>query len=108
MNYSELAAALRGDGCTSSPDLWYRGCCDAHDVHYRTGCDLEGNPITRKEADRQLRRCMAQSGKTPVIGRWLLPWLYWAAVRAFGRRAWKGSNSSDSRTMPSAPASSPD
>lgn len=108
MKYSEVAAALRGDGCTSSPDLSYRACCDQHDVYYRTGHDLDGNAITRAEADRRLRRCMARSGKTPVIGRWLLPWLYWGAVRVFGRRAWRNRNSSDSHTMPSAPASSQD
>jgi len=106
--YRELAAALKGDGCTRSPDLWYRACCDMHDVHYRTGRDLDGQPITRALSDRQLRLCMAQSGKTLFVGRWVLPWLYWAAVRTFGRKAWKGGDSSASPTMPSAPVSSPD
>lgn len=107
-SYRDLARALNGDGCTSSPDLSYRDCCDAHDVHYRTGRDLEGRPITRREADRQLRACMRHSGKTLLIGRWLLPWLYWAAVRTFGRRAWKGSGSSDCLQTRSAPESLPD
>ena len=106
--YSEIAAALRGDDCTSAPDLTYRACCDQHDVYYKTGRDLDGNPISRAEADKRLRLCMRRTGKTPLIGRWLLPWVYWGAVRLFGRGAWQKSASSDSVATPSAPASSPD
>lgn len=86
----QLAAALGGDGCSSSPDLFYRPCCDRHDIHYRTGLTIDGDPITRAQADAQLRDCMKRHGKTPIVGRWLLPWVYWAAVRTFGGRSYKG------------------
>lgn len=103
---AELAAALKGDGCTSSPDLFYRRCCDEHDIYYRTGRDLDGNPISRAEADRRLRNCMRAAGKTPVIGRHLLPWVYWAAVRLFGRGHYNPAPPG-SPTTPSSPARSP-
>lgn len=86
----QLAAALKGDGCSSAPDLFYRECCDEHDVHYRTGKTIDDQPITRAEADRQLRLCMMEHGQTPIVGRWLLPWVYWTAVRLFGGSSWKG------------------
>jgi len=81
---SEMAQALKGDGCTRAPDLAYRECCDEHDIAYRTGCDVDGNPVTRAGADKRLRQCMAGAGYT-FLGRWFLPWMYWGAVRLFGR-----------------------
>lgn len=86
----EQKAALNGDGCTDSPDLFYSRCCDEHDIYYRTGLDEDGKPITRAEADRRLFRCMQRAGKTPIVGRFLLPALYWGAVRIFGANAWRG------------------
>ena len=86
----EHAAALHGDGCTASPDLFYRACCDEHDVHYRTGKTVDGTVITRATADRRLFRCMKRAGKTPLLGRFLIPLVYWCAVRVFARRAWRG------------------
>ena len=81
--YLQLAAALGGDGCSSAPDLFFRPCCDEHDVYYRTGRDADGAPITRAEADRRFRLCMKANGKT-FIGRHVLSWVYWGAVRLFG------------------------
>lgn len=81
--YQQAAAVLKGDGCTSAPDFFYRPCCDEHDVYYRTGRDVDGEPVTRAEADKRLRQCMAKAGKT-IIGRRVMPWLYWGAVRVFG------------------------
>ena len=78
----EKARALNGDGCTNAPDLQFRDCCDLHDIMYRTGKTPCGRPVTRAEADRQLRRCMRQRGGV------FLPWLYWGAVRAFGFLHW--------------------
>src|SRR3990167_4187008 len=86
----QMSQALKGDGCTNSPDLFYTHCCDEHDIHYRTGHTLEGTPISRKDADRRLFTCMKKAGKTPIIGRFLVPCIYWAAVRLFGGRAWRG------------------
>lgn len=86
----EHARALKGDGCTSSPDLFYRRCCDEHDIHYRTGKTVDGEPITRAQSDARLFQCMKNAGKTPVVGRFILPAVYWTAVRLFGGRAWRG------------------
>lgn len=86
----EQKAALQGDGCTKSPDLFYTACCDEHDIYYRTGHDEDGKPITRYQADKRLFACMKRAGKTPVVGRFLLPVVYWSAVRLFGGGAWKG------------------
>src|SRR3990167_3710815 len=92
------AAALKADGCSSSPDLFFKECCDEHDVYYRTGKDAEGRPVTRAQADARLRRCqhrfarLRQKGVVPLIGPWFwrtaVPWLYWLGVRVGGRRVW--------------------
>ena len=87
----EQKAALQGDGCTKSPDFFYTHCCDQHDIHYRTGRDEDGNPISRWKADKLLFKCMRKTGKTAIMGRIILPTLYWAMVRLFGGGAWKGS-----------------
>lgn len=81
---------LKGDGCTAVPDLTYSKCCRAHDADYRFGVNENGDPITRAEADQRLRTCMAKTGKTPVIGRFLLPWVFWAGVRMGAGKVWKG------------------
>ena len=88
-----LAAAVRADGCTASPEFFYTECCNAHDVAYRTGVSVTGFPITRREADRQLYQCMHQLGHTPILGRWVIPWIYWTAVRLFGGFAWQEKRS---------------
>lgn len=87
----EYARALNGDGCTSAPDLTYRRCCDEHDIHYRTGKTLDGRPITRAQADARLFKCMKRTGVTPVVGRLIVPAIFWLGVRLGGRGAWKGT-----------------
>lgn len=92
------AQRLNGDGCSDSPDLFYRRCCDEHDIAYRTGADVDGVPTTRKDADAELFKCMCKTGKTPVLGRFIIPSFYWIAVRLFGSKAWKGQVDSDKPT----------
>lgn len=67
------------DGCTAAPDLTFRECCVEHDVAYRSG------KIKRSEADARLRECMRAHGYV------VLPWVYWAAVRIFGRGFYYGA-----------------
>lgn len=67
------------DGCTCSPDGNWRDCCDRHDEAYHLG------HITRAQADAALRACMKSKGYI------FLPWLYWGAVRLFGRRFYQGA-----------------
>lgn len=83
-----LAWALKGDGCSRAPDLFYRSCCDEHDIHYRTGMTLAGVSLTRKQADTRFRKCLQKNGKTPILGTFILPWIYYAAVRLFGESSW--------------------
>ena len=86
-----LAQKLDGDGCSDSPDFFYRICCDAHDIAYRTGKDEFGDTITRSEADKRLFRCMKKEGVTPVLGKFILPVVYYGVVRIFAKKAWKGN-----------------
>lgn len=60
------------DGCTMSPDLVFSECCVDHDVNYATG------EINRKEADRELRKCISSKGYP------FLCWVYWLGVRLAG------------------------
>ena len=84
-----LAWALKGDGCSGgAPDLNYRPCCDEHDIHYRTGMTVDGERITRKEADERFRKCMQERGLVPILGTHIVPFFYWAAVRLFGEDSW--------------------
>lgn len=69
-------AFMQSDGCTAAPEMNFAACCFEHDYYYTT------HAVSRPEADKRLRECIAQH-------HWkLLPWLYWLAVRCFGRRAW--------------------
>jgi hypothetical protein len=81
---AELLATInrvrtKTDGCTFSPDFSFSVCCIAHDINY------SDHPagISRAGADKELRRCIASTGHP------LLAWLYWSAVRIFGRTAWR-------------------
>ena len=67
------------EAVTGSPPVWV-GCCDQHDLAYEQG----GDDATRAWADALLRDCMIRQGY-PVRA-----WAYWAAVRVFGGRFWKG------------------
>ena len=84
----------KGDGCTASPDrmVWpwnkeWRTCCQAHDDVYKFLREQGGHYSreqflrTRKLADRSLRLCMAKKRL------YVLPWVFWVAVRLFGGRA---------------------
>lgn len=55
-------------------ELPYVGCCHEHDYAYYSG----GTWADRREADRQLRLCVAGQG----YAAWA--WVMWVAVRIFG------------------------
>lgn len=50
------AEALGSDGCTRATE-WNRDCCLHHDIMCRTGMDIDGNPVTRLEADVLFWEC---------------------------------------------------
>lgn len=68
-----------GDGCTSSPDGWWREACRYHDWAYR-----EDVPVSRLAADWYLF-CNLRTLGCPT--RWAV-W-YFVAVRCFGRWCWR-------------------
>lgn len=86
---TELWKAIKGDGCTASPDLFYKRCCNTHDRHYATHEHNNGAPITKAEADKRLFQCMRKAGKTPIVGKFIIPAIYWTAVTLFGGKFWK-------------------
>lgn len=66
------------DACTCAPDLDVADCCRAHDRAY------EQQLVSRADADRELRACIARS--RPVVA-----WIYWLGVRLGGWVAWRRS-----------------
>ncbi len=93
----ELVVRIKGDGCSSSPDLWFKDACDEHDVAYRYHQWLNrrgdlGGPTTKARADARLWRGIKNS--SPILPRglkWLSPTaaIYWMAVTLFGGNAWR-------------------
>ena len=76
------ASRFKSDGCTAAPDLFWKDCCKEHDFYYRYPKETQ---VSRAEADKRLRECMRVKGSGPIIA-----WIYWAAVRSFGWKFWKG------------------
>lgn len=73
-----FSKGVRYDGCTGVPDFNFgNDCCGEHDYHYQL------TDISRAEADKRLRQCLRQKGY------FLLPWIYWLGVRAFGRQFYR-------------------
>lgn len=81
------------DGCSGGMSwIWrtvfgvpppWEGCCVVHDWHYWQG----GTRADRRDADRELRRCVALCAREygwggPVVT--MLAWAMWAGVRVFG------------------------
>jgi hypothetical protein len=65
----------KSDGCTLSPDGWWRSACVKHDGAYYSG----GSAADRKAADRALRDDMIKNGAPPAVAN-----VYYGAVRLGG------------------------
>jgi hypothetical protein len=65
----------KSDGCTLSPDGWWRSACVTHDGHYYNG----GSAADRKRADQELRDNMIKGGAPPAVAN-----IYYWGVRAGG------------------------
>lgn len=81
------AWSLGTDHCSGVPDF-YSDCCDEHDIAYRTGATVDGETLTRAEADARFRRCIQSRS---WLG-WFSPMALWrwAGVRLGGGSSWQG------------------
>ena len=79
-----IKMGLKKDYCSYSPEkilgIYIGDACLLHDIAYYTG----GNKLNRKEADIQLRENIKAKGKRLF----LIAWMYYFAVRLFGRNAY--------------------
>jgi len=87
------AKQINADGCSLVRFLYWkrrapaRLCCLQHDVEYHDGATVEGDPVTRRQADQRLRRCVQEWS-------WLrraspLAVIRWLGVRIGGWRRWR-------------------
>lgn len=72
------AAELGTDGCTAVKD-WNRVCCWHHDIMCRTGQDIDGNTVTREEADYLFWECNRLRSPFSLLSP--RSWMRWAGVR---------------------------
>lgn len=87
----ELAKKLKGDGCSRSPDLWFKLACDEHDVEYRLRQKFDDGPNTKWGADARLWKNIKNSSPILPNGlKWASPTaaIYYLAVTLFGWSAW--------------------
>ena len=85
--WEQLRALVSGDGCTSSPELWFHEACETHDDDYRFHMDEEGKELTRLEADNRFLKNMRAAAPNWWI-RNTIPFLYYTAVRVAGGAFW--------------------
>lgn len=91
----DKAAQLGSDGCSNATGA-FADCCLEHDILYRTGMTLDGDPISRRDADARFKACMRRHSR---LG-WFSPMalIRWSAVRMFGGNAYlKGVRDEDAR-----------
>jgi hypothetical protein len=80
-----LAAELKTDGCTGVADIRVE-CCWRHDIAYFTGKDIDGEPITKEEADTLFRLCIQKRSK---LGKYSpMSWIRWLGVKYLGTGTW--------------------
>ena len=82
----DLAEQLKSDGCTAVLDFDVE-CCWEHDTHYVTGLTLDGQPITKADADRKFRLCIQERSKLGVFSP--MSWVRWLGVKWFGKGIWR-------------------
>lgn len=87
---ANLRGLIRGDGCTSAPELWFHEACNEHDRDYTTHRDEKGILIKRIHADNRFLRNMRNAAPNWIV-RNTLPFMYYAAVRVFGGAFWRNT-----------------
>lgn len=84
-DYAKIGVFIATDGCSGVPDF-YLNCCIIHDWWYRTHRNLDGTPITKKEADEGLKQCIR--AHSILGGHSLIARVWYWGVRKFARKAW--------------------
>lgn len=82
----ERAAELLSDGCSGVPDF-HVICCLEHDIAYRTGQTVDGESLTRAEADARFRRCIQSRSLLGFFSP--MSWWRWLGVRVGGSASWQ-------------------
>lgn len=87
VDFAMINTFVSSDGCTGVIDF-YRPGCIIHDFYYRTHRNLDGTPITKKQADTVLKKYIQSKS---IFGRFS-PMAYWRylGVRKLAGRAWEG------------------
>jgi hypothetical protein len=81
------ARELKSDGCSGVLDIYVDACYE-HDIAYRTGRTVDGEPLTRAQADARFRRSIQH--RSPFGFFSPVSWTRWVGVRIIGKRFWKG------------------
>lgn len=85
-DFAQIDTYINSDGCTGVPDFYRRGCV-IHDFYYRTHRNLDGTPITKRQADRVLRLYIQSKSLFGIFSP-MAWWRYWG-VRKLAVRAWR-------------------
>ena len=75
----------RSDGCSGVPDFHRNGCV-IHDFWYRTHRNLDGTPISKRQADAGLRAYIMSRSWFGIASP--MAWWRYAGVRLLADRAW--------------------
>ena len=95
-----VAQVLHSDGCSGVPDF-YLDVCWEHDIHYRTHQTVEGQALTRRNADALLRAGIQARSS---FGRFSpMAWWRWAALRWMGEAAWEHETAGSPMADPTRP-----
>lgn len=90
-----LNTAIQSDGCTGVPDF-HKVCCILHDLSYRYGIDYLGQPVDRRTADANFRKCIQADSR---FGRFdPMSYYRWLGVRIFGATRFHPSAAFDTVT----------
>ncbi len=77
----EFAAITGSDGCSRVTNF-HRDCCLEHDIAYKIHATLDGQTLTKAEADQRFFNCMARRSRAGYFNP--MAWWRYYAVRWFG------------------------
>src|SRR5688572_11042144 len=82
------ADRLGTDGCSMGSAAFRLGCL-RHDCEYRTGVTIDGDPVTKQQADDRFL-CYMQSRS--IFGWWTpMGWTRYLILKLFGQKTWNAN-----------------